>query len=362
MVFEVLLLVSFFLQPPRLYIYSNLSQHIESNQNWLICTFKILYWPQTHLILDILSHPSPLTSPITSFPFLYQSSPPVPLSPLSLTSLTSLSLYPPALPLWSLISPPSSLHPLSPSPVLKQLSLFPLYPIDLSSSDLTEVWPSWDRQQVQYIPFTPFIPPQPLWSSSLDSHYALKELLAYNYPFAPYSILYSTTPQTGSSHPSSTHSPLVMLKISFTLPLLAVGLLGMVRGASYSPTLDPNDVKSLRAATTAALKNLLSYYNPGSVSHISLLVPSLWSDLFFFQTFASSWCFRVRYLPRFGTLIAHWMSSLQQGGSFEQVQTPWHESQMIWGMFMDHAKYTGDTQFLSLVTGALVNSSYGSQQ
>lgn len=56
------------------------------------------------------------------------------------------------------------------------------------------------------------------------------------------------------------------------------------------------------------------------------------------------------------------MSSLQQGGSFEQVQTPWHESQMIWGMFMDHAKYTGDTQFLSLVTGALVNSSYGSQQ
>jgi mannan endo-1,6-alpha-mannosidase len=49
-------------------------------------------------------------------------------------------------------------------------------------------------------------------------------------------------------------------------------------------------------------------------------------------------------------------------GVFEQAQTPWHESGMIWGMYMDYAKYTGDTQFLDIVTGALVNTSYGPEQ
>uniref|UniRef100_A0A0S1MJU0 Mannan endo-1,6-alpha-mannosidase n=1 Tax=Phakopsora pachyrhizi TaxID=170000 RepID=A0A0S1MJU0_PHAPC len=80
------------------------------------------------------------------------------------------------------------------------------------------------------------------------------------------------------------------------------------------PSLDLNDVKSIESATLSALKNLLSYFQPNPT------------------------------------------------GVFEQVQTPWHESGMIWGMFTDHAKWSGDTQFMSLVSAALVNSSYGAEQ
>lgn len=87
-----------------------------------------------------------------------------------------------------------------------------------------------------------------------------------------------------------------------------------VYAASYSPSLDVNDLSALQTATATALKNLIGFYVPN---------PS---------------------------------------GVFDQAQTPWHESGMIWGMFMDYAKYTGDTQFLDVVTGALVNTSYGPEQ
>ncbi|PLW39889.1 hypothetical protein PCASD_07916 [Puccinia coronata f. sp. avenae] len=80
------------------------------------------------------------------------------------------------------------------------------------------------------------------------------------------------------------------------------------------PSLDVNDLSALKNAASSALKNLMSFYVPS---------PS---------------------------------------GVFEQAQTPWHESGMIWGMYMDYAKYTGDTQFLDIVTGALVNTSYGPEQ
>ncbi|EGG05863.1 family 76 glycoside hydrolase [Melampsora larici-populina 98AG31] len=105
-----------------------------------------------------------------------------------------------------------------------------------------------------------------------------------------------------------------MAKSCLLSGLLALGLAFSAHGASYSPTLNVNDVAALRSAATAALKNLLTYYVPTSV------------------------------------------------GAFPQEQTPWHESQMIWGLYMDHAKYTGDTQFLDIVTGALVNATYGSNQ
>ncbi|EGG05778.1 family 76 glycoside hydrolase [Melampsora larici-populina 98AG31] len=82
------------------------------------------------------------------------------------------------------------------------------------------------------------------------------------------------------------------------------------QAASYSPTLDVTNPAQVFAATTQALQNLLTYYTP------------------------------------------------TQSGVFSQVQTPWHESGMIWGMFFDYAKWTGDTQFLELVTDALVNISY----
>ncbi|KAA1110377.1 hydrolase 76 protein [Puccinia graminis f. sp. tritici] len=79
-------------------------------------------------------------------------------------------------------------------------------------------------------------------------------------------------------------------------------------------SLDVNDLSALKNAASTALKNLMSFYTPN---------PS---------------------------------------GVFDQASTPWHESGMIWGLFMDYAKYTGDTQFLDVVTGALVNASYGAEQ
>ncbi|KAI9616236.1 hypothetical protein KEM48_005329 [Puccinia striiformis f. sp. tritici PST-130] len=88
----------------------------------------------------------------------------------------------------------------------------------------------------------------------------------------------------------------------------------LTQAGSYSPSLDINDLSALKNAATTALKNLMSFYTPN---------PS---------------------------------------GVFDQASTPWHESGMIWGMYMDYAKYTGDTQFLDVVTGALVNTSYGAEQ
>ncbi|KAA1090911.1 hydrolase 76 protein [Puccinia graminis f. sp. tritici] len=96
---------------------------------------------------------------------------------------------------------------------------------------------------------------------------------------------------------------------------LLISFLGIysVLGASYSPTLDISNTNQLVNAATSALKNLLTYYSG--------------SD-----------------------------------GSFDQADTPWHESGMIWGMFMDYAQYTGDAQFSGLVTSALVNSSFKTAQ
>lgn len=91
--------------------------------------------------------------------------------------------------------------------------------------------------------------------------------------------------------------------LAFALPLVHAG-----------PSLDVNDISALKDAAASALKNLMGFYLPN---------PS---------------------------------------GVFEQAQTPWHETGMIWGMYMDYAKYTGDTHFLDIVTGALVNTSYGAEQ
>ncbi|OAV93529.1 hypothetical protein PTTG_00846 [Puccinia triticina 1-1 BBBD Race 1] len=92
---------------------------------------------------------------------------------------------------------------------------------------------------------------------------------------------------------------------------LLITILGLysVLGASYSPTLDVKNTNQLTNAATQALKNLLTYLDG-------------------------------------------------YDGSFSQTDTPWHESGMIWGMFMDYAQYTGDRQFSDLVTSALVNSSF----
>ncbi|CAH7682340.1 glycoside hydrolase [Phakopsora pachyrhizi] len=96
-----------------------------------------------------------------------------------------------------------------------------------------------------------------------------------------------------------------LLKLTFSAVCFSYS-----QAASYSPTLDIKNVNQLQDAATKALKNLMSYYTPSST------------------------------------------------GVFDQAQTPWHESGMIWGMHFDYAKWTGDTQFLPLVTDALVNTSY----
>lgn len=106
-----------------------------------------------------------------------------------------------------------------------------------------------------------------------------------------------------------------LIRLSLGSILLTTASLPLLTQAgSYSPSLDINDLSALKNAATTALKNLMSFYTPN---------PS---------------------------------------GVFDQASTPWHESGMIWGMYMDYAKYTGDTQFLDVVTGALVNTSYGAEQ
>lgn len=109
---------------------------------------------------------------------------------------------------------------------------------------------------------------------------------------------------------------MLSLKWLSTSLILLSNLSINVRSAAYSPTLDINDIGALETAASTALKNLMSYYSPNAGG----------------------------------------------GGAFAQASTPWHESGMIWGMYMDHAKYTGDTQFMDTVTGCLVNASYGKEQ
>ncbi|PLW57165.1 hypothetical protein PCANC_03107 [Puccinia coronata f. sp. avenae] len=102
-----------------------------------------------------------------------------------------------------------------------------------------------------------------------------------------------------------------MMNIGYNLLISLLALSTAVLGASYSPTLDVTNPTQLQNAATQALKNLLTYH------------------------------------------------TRSDAGSFNQVDTPWHESGMIWGMFMDYAQYTGDAQFSDLVTSALVNASFG---
>ncbi|KAM0754499.1 family 76 glycoside hydrolase [Meredithblackwellia eburnea MCA 4105] len=78
--------------------------------------------------------------------------------------------------------------------------------------------------------------------------------------------------------------------------------------------LDPTDTKSLKNATAQALQNLFSYYVPSS------------------------------------------------SGVFNENTTPWHQSGMIWGQYMDYLKWSGDAQFHSRVAGALSNMSYTDEQ
>lgn len=120
---------------------------------------------------------------------------------------------------------------------------------------------------------------------------------------------------------------------------LLISLLGLstVLGASYSPTLNLNNPQELTNAATQALKNLLTYHTPSSVSLFLLLFSA-----------REVWIFLPRTWP--------------QDGAFSQIETPWHESGMIWGMFMDYAQYTGDMQFSDFVTSALVDSSFKTAQ
>jgi len=85
----------------------------------------------------------------------------------------------------------------------------------------------------------------------------------------------------------------------------------LVQGAT---TLDLTDAGAIQSAAAKALANLLTYYTPNA------------------------------------------------GGVFSQVQTPWHESGMIFAAFQDYLKYTGDNQFSNLVNNALLNISFGTTQ
>jgi len=89
----------------------------------------------------------------------------------------------------------------------------------------------------------------------------------------------------------------------------------MVRAdvSNNAPSLDINDIDQLRQATSAAMKNLMSHFTPN------------------------------------------------HEGTFNQSETPWHESGMIWGMHFDYARWTGDEQYLDVVTQALYNQSNGDQ-
>jgi len=93
-----------------------------------------------------------------------------------------------------------------------------------------------------------------------------------------------------------------------------LALLALSTVQAASPTLDLSNGPAIKAAAGQALTNLLKYYSPN------------------------------------------------KGGNFDTVQTPWHESGMIWNTFYDYTAWGGDPQFNALVTSALSNLSYGPQQ
>jgi len=99
---------------------------------------------------------------------------------------------------------------------------------------------------------------------------------------------------------------------SWQAGLALISLPFLVQAAS--PTLDLANGPAIKAAAGQALSNLLKYYSPNP------------------------------------------------GGNFDTIQTPWHESGMIWGTFFDYTTWGGDAQFDNLVTSALTNLSYGPTQ
>ncbi|PLW29063.1 hypothetical protein PCASD_16242 [Puccinia coronata f. sp. avenae] len=78
-----------------------------------------------------------------------------------------------------------------------------------------------------------------------------------------------------------------------------------------APSLDVKDIPQLKQAVQAAMRNLMSYFTPND------------------------------------------------RGTFNETETPWHESGMIWSLNFDYARWTGDTQYLNIVTQALFNQSNG---
>ncbi|KAA1110436.1 hydrolase 76 protein [Puccinia graminis f. sp. tritici] len=76
-----------------------------------------------------------------------------------------------------------------------------------------------------------------------------------------------------------------------------------------APSVDVHNIEQLTEAACAAMGNLMSYFTPN---------------------------------PR---------------GTFNETDTPWHESGMIWGLNFDYARWTGDTRYLDIVTQALVHQS-----
>ncbi|KAG0146417.1 hypothetical protein CROQUDRAFT_62872 [Cronartium quercuum f. sp. fusiforme G11] len=83
--------------------------------------------------------------------------------------------------------------------------------------------------------------------------------------------------------------------------------------ATHTPKLDLNNEKELLNVTAQAIKNLLKYYTPSNL------------------------------------------------GVFDQVETPWWESCVIWWTLLEYAKWTGDYQFTTIATDGLVNASWGTQ-
>lgn len=104
---------------------------------------------------------------------------------------------------------------------------------------------------------------------------------------------------------------------TFMIRLISSGLLtiSMVEGLgkpvfSNKPApLDIGNIHQLKAAASKAMGNLMSYYHPNSE------------------------------------------------GTFDEDETPWHESGMIWDMHFDYAKWSGNTKFLRTVTQALTHQS-----
>jgi len=94
--------------------------------------------------------------------------------------------------------------------------------------------------------------------------------------------------------------------------LISSGLLtiSMVEGSRNPASLDISNIRQLREAARKAMGNLMSYYQSNSE------------------------------------------------GTFNEDETPWHESGMIWDMHFDYATWSGNTRFLRTATEALTHLSH----